>query len=72
MSEGREPHLHYPRIPIAEVRQRIEGLQSLSEEITSDEPNAVIRRFYGEVIEENLYLLQLIQATHEGNTQAFW
>lgn len=72
LSEGREPRLHYPRIPIVEVRQRIEGLRALAEEIARDEPNAVIRRFYIDVIEENLFLLQLIQATHEGNTQAYW
>ncbi len=72
LSEGREPRLHYPRIPIGEVRQKIEGLRALAEEIVRDEPNAVIRRFYVEVIEENLFLLQMIQATHEGNTQAYW
>lgn len=72
LSEGREPHLHYPRIPIVEVRQRSDGLRSLAEEVARNEPNAVIRRFYVEVIKENLSLLQLIQATHEGNTQAFW
>ncbi len=72
LSEGREPRLHYPRIPIAEVVQKIEGLRALAEEVARDEPNAVVRRLYLEVIEENLFLLQLIQATHEGNTQAFW
>ena len=54
------------------MRQRIEGLRALAEEIARNEPNAVIRRFYMDVIEENLFLLQLIQATHEGNTQAYW
>lgn len=72
LSEGREPRLHYPCIPIAEVVQRIEGLRTLAEEIAHDEPNAVVRRLYLDVIEENRFLLQLIQATHEGNTQAFW
>jgi hypothetical protein len=72
LSEGREPRLHYPRIPIAELKQRIEGLRALAEEIARDELNAVVRRLYLDVIEENLFLLQLIQATHEGNTQAFW
>jgi len=72
LSEGREPRLHYPRIPIEEVRQKIEGLRALAEEIARGEPNAVVRRLYLDVIEENLFLLQLIQATHEGNTQAFW
>ena len=72
LSEGREPRLHYPRIPIEEVRQKREGLRALAEEIARDEPNAVVRRLYLDVIEENFFLLQLIQATHEGNTQAFW
>jgi hypothetical protein len=72
LSKGREPRFHYPRLPIAEVRQRIEGLRALAEEIIRVEPNAVIRRFYVDVIEENLFLLQLIQSTYEGNTQAFW
>lgn len=72
LSEGREPRLRYPRIPIAEVMQRIEGLRALAEEIAREEPNAVVRRLYLDVIEENLCLLHLIQATHEGNTQAFW
>lgn len=72
LSEGREPRLQYPRLPITEVVQRIEGLRALAEEIARDEPNAVVRRLYVEVIEENLSLLQLIQATYEGNTQAFW
>src|SRR5581483_7732556 len=39
LSGGREPHLHYPRIPIAEVRQRIEGLRSLAVEVAHNEPN---------------------------------
>ncbi len=72
LSEGREPRFHYPRLPIAEVRQRIEGLRTLAEEIARDEPNAVVQHLYLDVIEENLSLLQLIQATHEGNTQAYW
>ena len=72
LSEGREPRLQYPRLPITEVVRRIEGLRALAEEIARDEPNAVVRRLYVEVIEENLFLLQLIQATYEGNTQAFW
>ena len=72
LGEGREPRLHYPRIPIAEVMQKIEGLRVLAEEIARDEPNVVVRRLYLEVIEENLFLLQLVQATHEGNSQAFW
>ncbi|HJT59809.1 MAG TPA: AAA family ATPase [Ktedonobacteraceae bacterium] len=72
LSEGREPRLQYPRIPIAEVMQRIEGLRTLAEEIARDEPNVVVRRLYLDVIEENLFLLQLIQATHERNTWAFW
>lgn len=38
----REPRLHYPRIPIAEVIQKREGLRALAEEIACDEPNAVV------------------------------
>jgi hypothetical protein len=42
LSEGCEPRLHYPRIPIAEVMQKREGLRALAEEIACDEPNAVV------------------------------
>ena len=38
----REPRLHYPRISIAEVMQKREGLRALAEEIACGEPNAVV------------------------------
>ncbi len=71
LSEGREPCFQYPRIPIVEIRDKIEQLQALAEDITREEPNAVVRRLYLDVVKENLLFLQMIRATSEGDTQAF-
>ena len=72
LHEGREPRLCYPCIPITEVISKIEGLSALAEAISGEETNVIVRRLYLDVIEENHLLLRMIQATYEGDTQAFW
>ena len=72
IAEQREPRLHYPAIPIEEVRSRIAGLLQLDEEISQDEPNAIVRRLYHDTIEEEIWFLRLIEATYEGNSEKFW
>src|SRR5258708_30521149 len=72
IAEQREPRLYYPAIPIEEVRSRITGLLQLDEEISQDEPNAIVRRLYHDTIEEEIWFLRLIEATYEGNSEKFW
>lgn len=72
LAERREPHLHYPALPVEEVRHHIAGLLQLKTEIRQQEPNALVRLFYGDTIEEELTFLRLIEATYEGNNEQFW
>ncbi|HVB25439.1 MAG TPA: helix-turn-helix domain-containing protein [Ktedonobacteraceae bacterium] len=72
LTEQREPRLRYPGIDIEEVRRRIVGLLQLDTEISQQEPNAIVRRLYHGAIEYDLDFLYLIEATYEGNTDAFW
>src|SRR5258708_6431753 len=72
IAEQHEPRLHYPAIPIEELRSRIAGLLQLDEEISQDEPNAIVRRLYHDTIEEEIWFLRLIEATYEGNSEKFW
>ena len=72
IAERREPRLHYPAIAIDEVRNRISGLLHLDKEISQHESNSIVRRLYHDTIEEELYFLYLIEATHERNWQRFW
>jgi hypothetical protein len=72
ITEQREPRLQYPAIDIADVHQRIAAQLALSEEVGQQEPNAIVRRFYQNAIEEELDYLHLIEATYEGNTERFW
>jgi len=72
IAEQREPRLYYPAIPIEEVRSRIAGLLQLDEEISQDEPNAIVRRLYHDTIEEEIWFLHLIEATYEGKSEKFW
>jgi len=72
VAEQREPRLQYPAIGIEEVRTRIAGLLQLDTEVCQKEPNAIVRRFYHETIEEELDFLRLIEATYEGNSERFW
>jgi hypothetical protein len=72
IAEHREPRLLYPAIPIEEVRREMNGLLQLDEDIRQQEPNAIVRRLYRGVIEEELDYLRLLEATYEGNTERFW
>src|SRR5260370_7051530 len=72
IAEQRERRLHYPAIPIEELRSRIAGLLQLDEEISQDEPNAIVRRLYHDTIEEEIDFLRLIEATYEGTSEKFW
>ncbi len=72
IAEQREPRLHYPAIDIQDIRSRIAAQLALQEEITKQEPNAIVRRLYQDAIEEELGYLQLIEATYEGKSERFW
>jgi tetratricopeptide (TPR) repeat protein len=71
LDERREPRLHYPAIDIEEVRSRISDLLQLDEDISREEPNAIVRRLYHETLEEERETLRLIEATYEGNSEHF-
>ncbi len=72
IEQRREPHFHYPAIPIEDVTSRIEALRQLATEVAQQEPNAVIRRLYLDVVGEHQAYLQMVQATHTGDVEAFW
>jgi tetratricopeptide (TPR) repeat protein/transcriptional regulator with XRE-family HTH domain len=72
LRERREPRLRYPAIEIEKVRQRIAGLATLEREIATDEPNAIVQRFYHGAIRDELRFLQMIEATYEGEHDRFW
>lgn len=72
IQEQREPRLHYPALAIDEVRSRIAGLLYLDTEIMQNEPSAIVRRFYHDTIEEEVWFLFLIEATYEGDSEDFW
>lgn len=71
LSEQREPRFSYPAIPLAEVMRKIEELRSLAAAIAKDEPNTIVRHLYLDVIDEHLWYLQMIKATHQGDTLTF-
>ena len=72
LDEQREPSLQYPAIPIEDIRRRIDGLLQLETDIGQQEPNAIVRLLYQEVIEEDVDYLHMIEATFEGNAERFW
>jgi tetratricopeptide (TPR) repeat protein len=72
LEQGREPRFQYPCIPSPNVKRRIGELRHLAADIAQHEPNALVRRLYLEVIDEHVAYLQMIQATHDGDVQAFW
>jgi tetratricopeptide (TPR) repeat protein len=72
LSEGREPELRYPAIPIDDLRQRQSSLQQIAAEVRQHEPNAVVSRLYLDAIEEQLCYMRMIQATHEGDGPTFF
>ncbi len=65
LKEQREPRLCYPAIPLDEVHARIAAFLHLQEDITQREPNAIVRRFYQEAIEDQVNFLRLIEAAAE-------
>lgn len=69
--EQREPRLMYPAIAIDAVRAHIQALLALSTEIHQQEPNAIVRKLYLEVIEEQVDYLHMVEATYQGDAQAF-
>jgi tetratricopeptide (TPR) repeat protein len=71
-AEGREPRFLYPAIPIGDLKQRQAALVRLTTEIQEREPNALVRRFYLDAIEEQLCYLRMIQATYEGDGSTFF
>ena len=72
LEQGREPRFHYPCIPLEDVIRRIGELRQLAADVAQHEPNAIVCRLYLEVIDEHAAYLQMIQATHDGDVQAFW
>ncbi len=72
LEQLREPHFHYPAIPIEDVMCRTEALRQLAQEVVQQEPNAIVRRLYLDVIDEHLAYLQMIQASHTGDVGTFW
>jgi len=71
LQEGHEPRLRYPCIPAGEVEQKIGDLERLAREINQDEPNAVVRKLYLDVLNEHLAYLQMILATQRGQVESF-
>ena len=71
LSEVRQPRLHYPAIPIDDLKQRQAALGELTAEVREQEPNALVRRFYLDAIEEQLCYLRMIEATFEGDGATF-
>ena len=72
LAEQREPRFHYPALDIEEVRRRIDGFVQLDEEIAQQEPNPIVRRLYHGAIEDELCFIRMIEATYEGNSDAYW
>jgi len=72
LDEGREPQLNYPAIPVADLKQREAALLQLATEVGEKEPNALVRHFYLDAIEEQRCYLRMIQATHDGDNATFF
>jgi tetratricopeptide (TPR) repeat protein len=72
LAEEREPQLHYPAIPLADLKQRQAALLQLAAEVEEKEPNALVRRFYLDAIDEQRCYLRMIQATREGDGTTFF
>jgi hypothetical protein len=70
--EGRAPHLWYPMIPLDEVQARLNGFEQLRKEIESEEPNAVVRSLYLDIIQERITILRQCQATALRDQQTVW
>jgi hypothetical protein len=71
LDEQREPSLSYPALDIDAVRQRVADFSHLRAEVEQEEPHALVRRLYQDVIEEELDFLHLIEATYEVKSEQF-
>ncbi len=70
--EQREPHFHYPAIPIDEVRQRLAGFEQLLIDVSRQEKHAIVRRLYEKTIQEQLTQLRLYKAIYEKDGDSAW
>lgn len=70
--EQREPHFHYPLIPLEDIAEKVGGLSSLRAEIDCYEENVVVRQLYLDAIDERLSELGMIAATGKQDDEAFW
>jgi tetratricopeptide (TPR) repeat protein len=68
----REPDLRYPAIPLGDVKHRIAALLQLDQEVQTQEPNVIVCRLYHGAIEQELESLYMMEASAEGNGNAFW
>ncbi len=71
LSMGHEPRFHYPRIPFADVTDKLSALHHLAQDIAQHEPNPIVRRLYLDVIEEHTLLLQMVKAAYENDTKTY-
>jgi len=70
--EQREPHFHYPSIPIDEMRQHIAGFEDLLTEVSRQEKHPIVRRQYEKAIQEQLTQLRLYKAIYEKDGDLAW
>ncbi len=70
--EQREPHFHYPFIPLETIAEKGTGLSRLRTDVERDEENRVVRQFYLDAINERLKELGMIAATGKQNDEVFW
>ena len=71
LAEQREPQLWYPALDSDEVRQRIAGFLYLDEEIRTQEPNAIVRRLYHDMIADEVAFLRMFEATSTEDSEQF-
>jgi hypothetical protein len=70
--EGREPHFHYPCIPLDIINEKITGLTGLRADIEHNEANVVVCQLYLDAIHERLRELGMIAGTGRQDDEAFW
>ncbi len=70
--EQREPHFHYPLIPLEDIAEKVTGLLKLRTDVDCHEENAVVRQLYLDAIDERLSELKMIAATGKQDDETFW
>lgn len=70
-AEQRPPRLHYPAIPLDDVRVRLVKLSHLRETIFRHEPDELVSYLYAGAIDEGMQNLRLLEAAGEGDAAAF-